>query len=80
MPTITVKNIPLELYERLKQTAKVNRRSINSEIIMCIERAMNTQQVRPQEIIANARRLREKTASYLIGDDEFTRLKSEGRL
>ncbi len=80
MPTITVKNIPLELYERLKQTAKANRRSINSEIIVCIERAMNTQKARPEEIVASARQLREKTARYLISDDEFTRLKSEGRL
>ena len=80
MPTITVKNIPPELYERLKQSAKANRRSINSEIIVCIERAMGTQQARPQEIVASARQLREKTARYLISDDEFTRLKSEGRL
>ena len=80
MPTITVKNIPPELYERLKQSAKANRRSINSEIIVCIERAMSTQQALPEEIVAHARRLREKTARYSIGDDEFTRLKSEGRL
>jgi len=80
VPTITVKNIPPELYERLKQSAKANRRSINSEIIVCIERAMGTQQARPQEIVASARQLREKTARYLINDDEFTRLKSEGRL
>ena len=80
MPSITVKNIPLELYERLKQTARANRRSINSEIIICIERTMNTQQAHPKEIVANARRLREKTARYLITDDEFTRVKSEGRL
>ncbi len=80
MPTITVKNIPGELYERLKQIAKANRRSINNEIIVCIERALTTQQVHPEEVIANARRLREKTARYLITDDEFTRVKSEGRL
>jgi antitoxin FitA len=80
VPTITVKNIPPELYERLRQNAKANRRSINSEIILCIERAVSPQQVHPQEIVASARRLREKTARYLISDDEFTRLKSEGRL
>ncbi len=37
MTTITVKNIPDDLYERLKQAAKTNHRSINSEIIACIE-------------------------------------------
>lgn len=80
MPTITVKNIPAELYEKLKESAKANRRSINSEIIICIEHVMNTQQARPVEIVANARRLREKTARYLITDDEFKQVKSEGRL
>ena len=40
MATITVKNIPDELYERLKCVAEINRRSINSEIIVCIENAV----------------------------------------
>jgi len=33
MATVTVENIPDELYERLKASARANRRSINSEII-----------------------------------------------
>jgi len=79
MHTITVKNIPPDLYERLKQVARANRRSINSEIIVCIERALRVQEVNAQAIIASARKLREKTAHYIITDDEFNRAKSEGR-
>ncbi len=37
MATITVKKFPDELYDRLKQSAGANRRSINSEVIVCIE-------------------------------------------
>ena len=37
MASITVKNIPDELYARLKAVAESNRRSINGEIIVCIE-------------------------------------------
>ena len=37
MPTITVRNIPTDLYEWLKQSAEANRRSINSEIIILKE-------------------------------------------
>ncbi len=33
MATVTVKNIPDELYDRLKSVAEINRRSINSEIL-----------------------------------------------
>ena len=37
MRAITVKNIPDNLYQRLKQSATENRRSINSEILVCID-------------------------------------------
>jgi plasmid stability protein len=77
--TITVKNIPSDLYERLKQVARANHRSINSEIIVCIERALRIQEISPHAVIASARKLREKTAHYTITDEEFTQAKSEGR-
>ena len=38
MPSITVKSIPDELYERIKQSAAEHRRSINKEVIICLER------------------------------------------
>ena len=80
MATITVKNIPPEIYEKLKLSAQQSRRSINSEIIACIERAVRSQPVNPDLLLANAQKLRAKTASYKISDSEFNRLKSEGRL
>jgi hypothetical protein len=80
MPTITVKNIPAELYERLKRSAEINRRSINSEIIICIERALWSRQIDPETVLPGARRLREKTADYPITDEEFTAAKATGRL
>jgi len=79
MPTITVKNIPPELYERLKQSARANRRSINSEVIVCIEQAVGCRKVDPEAMIARARTLREKTAPYQITDDEFNQAKRAGR-
>ena len=79
MPTITVKNIPHELYERLKQAAAANHRSLNSEIIVCIEQVVGSNRVEPEEILARARKLREKTANYPITDEEFLQAKSAGR-
>ena len=38
MRTITLKGIPEELYDRLEQNAVAHRRSINSEILVCLER------------------------------------------
>ncbi len=38
MPTtLTLKNIPDEVYERLKASAEKHRRSLNSEAIVCLE-------------------------------------------
>ena len=79
MPSITVKNIPEDIYKQLKQSAEINHRSINSEIIACIERAVRSQLIDPEAIIANARVLREKTAAYRITDDELTQAKNMGR-
>jgi len=45
MPTVTVKNIPDNLYDYLKQTASLNHRSVNSEIIVCLERTLRSQKI-----------------------------------
>jgi len=79
MPTVTVKNIPAELYELLKRSAQVNRRSINSEIIVCIERALRSRQIDPETVLLRAQKLREKTVDYPISDEEFTEARTSGR-
>lgn len=79
MASVTVKNIPDELYERLKALARVNHRSINSEIIALIERSVGKSPEEVAEILERTRRIRELTAHYVITDDEITRMKNEGR-
>jgi plasmid stability protein len=79
--TITVKNVPPELYERLKQRAAENRRSMNKEIIVCIERVIHGQKTdTPDEALARAREVRKKTSNYSLTDEEFTARKVGGRL
>jgi plasmid stability protein len=79
MPTITVKNIPADLYERLKESARMHRRSINSEVIICIEKAVGTHKIDIEAEIARARELREKTGDYILTDDDLKQFKSDGR-
>lgn len=79
MPTITVKNIPAEVYEKLKRAAEISHRSINSQIIACIEQAVTSQEIDPELVLANARRLRARTATHPITDREFTQAKGTGR-
>ena len=69
MPTLTVKNIPQELYERLKQSAAEHRRSINSEILVCLERSLYSERVDPQAVLARADALRERAALSPVTDE-----------
>ena len=79
MPTLTLKNIPDDLYVQLKEYAKINRRSINSEIILCIEKTIRSNRVNPETVLTKARNLREATSNYTITDDEFDGAKTAGR-
>jgi len=48
MPTtLTLKNIPDEVYDRLKHSAEMNRRSMNSEAIVCLEAALLPNRLTP---------------------------------
>jgi len=79
MATVTVKNIPDELYDRLKSMAEINRRSVNSEIIVCIENATASRRIDLDKTLDNARRLRQLTAGHSIDDKKFNRAKADGR-
>jgi len=54
MPTnLTLKNIPDEVYNRLKIAAGMHRRSLNSEAIVCLEAALVPGRVKPSERLAS---------------------------
>ena len=80
MRAITVKNIPDNLYQRLKQSATENRRSLNSEILVCIERTVqNRKHEDVQDILARARKMRQKTRGHVLTDRKFDEMKTAGR-
>ncbi len=59
MPTtLTLKNIPDAVYDRLKLAAEIHRRSLNSEAIVCLESVLMPTKMMPRERIARARELR----------------------
>jgi len=79
MPAITLKNIPDELYTELKIAANIHRRSLNSEILYCVERTLGTHKINVSEHIEMARKLRARTAQYNLTDQELNEFKNEGR-
>jgi antitoxin FitA len=80
MKTITLKNIPEQVYERLKLQAKMSRRSLNSEIIYWLEKSLG---VRPrptaEETIAKARAIRARIKGIILTDEEISEAKRMGR-
>ena len=59
MPTtLTLKNIPECVYDRLKLSAEAHRRSMNSEAIVCLEAELLPAKVTSTERLARARELR----------------------
>jgi plasmid stability protein len=77
--TITVKNIPPELYERLKLSASFHHRSINSEVIALIEASIAAKKRKPEDFLASARAIRERTGRYALKQEFIDRAKREGR-
>ena len=69
MPSITVKNIPEPIYKKLKQQAESQHRSMNSEIIACLERSVEPKRVSPDEILRQARLMRKKVKGSLSAEE-----------
>ncbi len=78
--SITVKNIPEKIYEKLKLRAEAHRRSVNSEIILILEETLFLHRLKPEEVLARARALRARTRGAAITDAFINQAKREGRL
>ncbi len=79
MPSITVKNIPDDIYELLKQAANNHYRSINSEIIYLIEKATLSKPFHPEQHLTIAKRSIEKTKKFLLSPKDLQTFKEDGR-
>lgn len=79
MATLTIKNIPSTVYERLKQQAKENRRSINNEVIVILENVLPSPERDVEKILQEAENLRQLTADYMLTEEELNQWKNEGR-
>ena len=58
MPTLHVRNVPDELYERLRLRAKDQGRSITAEVVHLLQSALGEDARRQEEILAGVRRRR----------------------
>jgi len=78
MATLSIKNVPDALYEQLKQSADAHRRSINSEVIVCLEHSLQNPRTSGEELLTRIRKLRKKTAHGRLTDELLSQAKREG--
>ena len=80
MPTnITLKGIPDDVYQRLKQSADANHRSVNSEVIVCLESQLLPQRAPASEHLAAIRAIRGRLPKSGFKHEDIDRFKREGR-
>jgi plasmid stability protein len=80
MPALTIKNIPDDVYRRLKESARLNRRSLNGEAIVLLERSLGRTRRSSGEALAALQKLHQRLKHLPPLDDEFLeRAKNQGR-
>ena len=80
MPTnLTLKGVPDEVYERLKTSAVVNHRSLNSEVIACIEAQLLPRRTSAEEHLSALRAVRARLPQGGLDQGDIDRFKREGR-
>jgi plasmid stability protein len=79
MAAITIKNIPDELYQQLKLAAEHHHRSINSELISCLEKVLTPKKVSAEEHLAGARNIRQRLQNINVTQDDLNAAKNMDR-
>ena len=76
MATLTIKNVPDRLVRRLKTRATLHRRSLNLEVIGCLEAAADALPVDPDTLLASVRAVRRTPAGIRLTDRVLNQLKT----
>jgi plasmid stability protein len=79
MPALTIKNIPDSLYEQLKTAAELHRRSINSEVIVCLEKTLTPTKITPADRLNRIEQLRSSIKINSITPKDIEQAIDSGR-
>lgn len=79
MTTITIKRIPDTLYALLKAKAVENRRSLNSEVIVCLEESVTDVKTDREKTLERIRKHRADFKGPNLTEEFLQKAKNEGR-
>ena len=80
MHNITIKNIPDDLYQRIKMTAHANRRSINNEIINRLDKSLKSTKIDVDAFLRRIENFQNSIEIPALTDDLILTAKEEGRI
>lgn len=79
MATLTIKNVPDALHQKLKERAKRHRRSMNNEAIICLEEILTPARRGADTLIAEAEKGDQRWGET-YSSDFIQQAKREGRI
>ena len=79
MTTVTLKNIPDEIYQSLKAAATAHHRSMNSEIIACLEQVLLPTRIGTDERLHRAKQLRNSLSNQQFLAEDIADAIQQGR-
>jgi plasmid stability protein len=77
--TLTLKNLPDKLHARLAAAAKLHRRSLNNEAILCLSAGFGVPAATVEDELSVIRALREGLAPQVSDADAIDAFNREGR-
>ena len=79
MANLSIKNVPDELHQRLKERAERHHRSINREVIACLEQIIGPAPRDAAEVLARIRELHKKMPNVWATEEDIQKFKEQGR-
>jgi antitoxin FitA len=79
MASLTIKGIPDELLQRLREVAAEHRRSLNSEVIYRLERSVEKSPVDPEAFLARLHARQARSTAPPLTDEFLEKAIDEGR-
>jgi plasmid stability protein len=79
MAALTIKNIPDDLYKKLKASASAHHRSINGELIHCLETVLMPRKLTAADRVSRARALRPDIRPDVVTPSDIMGTIEQGR-
>ena len=79
MGTVTIRDIPDDLCERVREMAAANRRSVNSEFIRQLEKSIMPHRINIEELLKEIGEFRASIRGGEFSPEDIKRLAEEGR-